>query len=293
MPDIAKHRNRDSTSDEVCPTPHGDPERDPLVISKVHAGMMEHALNSIAGEIERNPYALEFSLPDVSRSQAEAALVVIDKLYGVVEKDPTDIDAKRNLAAALESFGFGEEARIQLREIVRIEPKEVSHHLHLASLCLKQKLPQEAIKILTDLVQLYLSSSDISLLLAGCHRALGDNQKELSFVRRAVELEPESARALECLSACLMERKQYSEALDVILRRIENNPTDATAWGDRGAVAFASGDVSGAIDAYREACRIAPANEQYALSVASLSTRPTSSIFSRIASLVKYLTRRE
>ena len=289
MPSISNKENRPGTPGEAGTTSQSGLGRDPLEVSLAHAGMMEHALTSSALEIERNPFAKEIALPSIGRSQAEAALAVIDGLYDVVEKEPENIGAKRELSAALQKIGLGSDALIQLREVVRIEPHETRNHLHLASLLLKQKLPQEACNVLVEVEKKDPSNSDIHLLLAGCHRALGDSQQELISVRRAVELDPASSKALECLTACLMERKEYSEALEVILRRIEKNPLDAAAWGERGAVTFALGDVRSARDAYTEAFRLAPDNEGYALGGASLSTLSTGSVFSRLTSLVKYM----
>jgi|SRR3954452_15828967 len=98
------------------------------------------------------------------------------------------------------------------------------------------------------------SPQDVSLLrLAGKSGAELTLPDSSSFLRKAVELEPENADAWRELGDALLSEDKLKEAVDAFRQAVELRPNDVSALVQLAHTAYASGDPEDAISAIRQA----------------------------------------
>jgi len=162
-----------------------------------------------------------------------------------------------------ESFA---EAADLLREAITRDPELAFAHAylslilaigHLVGLVSGEGWREEATQAAEKAVALDSQDSDV-LGYAGCAFAdMGDHQRGIGMLRRAVELDPSNAQAVAALGAALLQTGD-EEGINYMLRGIRLSPRDnrLSAWGAllaRGMLSF--GRVDEAITTASAACR--------------------------------------
>ena len=212
--------------------------------------------------------------------------------YGA-EDDPKNLIAlDRKLHALLESYqrrDLPEAVRLG-REIVAERPAMPLGHTLLAQALLEAGRRDEALAAMsaararcaaTDglLVQLGLTLAEsgraeeaVALLAPLADRgearfplaygvALSDagrHDEAEAALRRALELDPESAKAWENLALVALRRGRFAEARERAERAVALNPELHLAWNDLGVARFQLGEKPGALDAWERALALEP-----------------------------------
>ncbi len=160
---------------------------------------------------------------------------------------------------------FSESANL-LRQAITRDPELAFAHAylalilaigHLVGLVTGKGWREEAVAAAETAIALDSQDSDV-LGYVGCAFAdMGEHQRGIGMLRRAVELDPSNAQARAALGAALLQIGE-EEGLDYMRRGIHISPRDnrLAAWGAllaRGLLNF--GRVNEAIDAATAACR--------------------------------------
>jgi predicted O-linked N-acetylglucosamine transferase (SPINDLY family) len=137
------------------------------------------------------------------------------------------IDIRQTLARVLQFSGRIQEAVVEAREVLRLQPMDAESHYALAQLLLQ----------------------------------LGDPAGALPSARRASELAPKSAAILVALSRIYSALKMSGEAMAAVERAIAAEPNFADAHIDRGQLLQNQGQLDRAITAYQTGLKYSPQNK--------------------------------
>jgi len=167
--------------------------------------------------------------------------------------------AHNNLGLALLDQERTEEAIVQYREALRINPEYALAHNNLGAALVKQERTKEAI------VQ-YHEALRINPDYASAHNNLGaalvqQGRTKEAFVQyhEALRINPDYADAHYNLGAALIRQGRTKEALAQYREALRINPAFAEARNNLGAALFQQGHIKEALAQYREALRINPA----------------------------------
>jgi predicted O-linked N-acetylglucosamine transferase (SPINDLY family) len=142
------------------------------------------------------PHALEHwrtaALIDLHSGTPEAA---IDKLRHAVGMAPTRADLRADFAAVLELQGELTQAEMQLHEAIRLQPKEMRHHLKLAAVLLATGKAVEAAMLARQVVTRAPELQAGWHVLADCAFLQQDWAAALRSFQRAIELAADGASA--------------------------------------------------------------------------------------------------
>lgn len=143
-----------------------------------------------------NPYYLLAELLNQEGSEGEA----ISVLEQLVRTDRDDLKVRKQLASHYRVEAQWGKVVAVLEDAVYIDPYDVEVHQLLAQACLETQAYRSALRELEVLLQYDNPPYNrIYPDIARCHLRLGDRVQAESFARKALELEPENARALEVL----------------------------------------------------------------------------------------------
>lgn len=175
-----------------------------------------------------------------------------------VEKRPTNIRARINLARAQLSAGQAEAAEGQLREALRLDPASADARYNLGVILARSGRVEAAEAAYREAVRLRPSYAEAWNNLGGLRLARGDHDEALVLFRRALETRPRYADAQANLALALLEAGRTDEAVGVARAARALDPRSATA-------AFALGNASIAARQWGEA---------HAAYTAAISLRP-------------------
>jgi predicted O-linked N-acetylglucosamine transferase (SPINDLY family) len=154
-------------------------QRGDLLVAKQYVAQLNQLL----------PHALEHwrtsALIDLHSGAPEAA---IDKLRHVVGMAPTRADLRADFAALLELQGELAQAEMQLHEAIRLQPKEMRHHLKLAAVLLASGKAVEAAMLARQVVTRAPELQAGWHVLADCAFLQQDWAAALRSFQRAIEL---------------------------------------------------------------------------------------------------------
>ena len=209
---------------------------------------------SWATKLAQAHYNLAIDLARAGRPD-EAAVQYRETL----QLNPDQADAHNNLAAILTDQGMIQEAIDEYREAIRIDPEHKHAHNNLGVLLLNQPgRLDEAIehfkRVLT--IDPEAARSHVSLGLALARQGkIADGEKHF---REAVQIEPEYDDAHFHLGAALHHQGKVKEALSHYRKALAANPGSADAHFRIGAILAGKGQAEAAIRHAREALQINP-----------------------------------
>ena len=170
------------------------------------------------------------------RSEAEPA---IEAATAALEREPDNLEAHRILglvyAARVGARTGGDEADLD-RAIEHLErarkplSPDPALYLTLGRLYLTTENPDQAIAILTEVIDAEPQFADALALLAQAHESKGDWDEASAVYERAVLVGPQRARYRRQLANALINADQPQRALEVLRDLVGFRPDDAAAW---------------------------------------------------------------
>ena len=233
------------------------------------SGKRLEALPHYAKAVELNGNVAE-ARADYARSLGEAGRIEqsIKQFEALLRLRPNDVDAHFNLASLLESQGRTEEALGQYREVLQLKSTDAETHERVGSLLAKSGRLAEAVTHFAEVARLR-PDAQAFYNLALAHSAQGEAREAINFYRKAINLKPDWAIALNDLAWILATNPQ--EGL--------RNGTDAVTLAERACVITERKEARylGTLDAaYAETGRfeeaIATAHKAHDLAAASAQT---------------------
>ena len=143
--------------------------------------------------------------------------------------------ARLNLGQALHVSGRTHEAIAAFREMTRVCPGEARGFYNLG-VCLEKAIPKETSPTARDAIA----------------------KEGLAALTRALTLDPNNAESHAALSTLHFHLGNYVQAIAHIKTAIALRPTWASAWQDLGGHLEATGNRSGALEAYEHALKLDP-----------------------------------
>lgn len=215
------------------------------------------------------------------------------KLYAHhLEIHPNDNATRRRLVGLLAELGRTKEGIAQARAVVKAEPDDPTVYQVLADLELHDHQPAEAlrtlermralapedpggivrstevlarndrdadaIRIADDWARAHAGDSHSLLLRAWVRDATGRPDSAIAYARAAVEAQPDSLAPRRMLARDLRLARRWDEAIAENQRLLAARPGDPGLIMDLGFCREQAGDLPGAIEAGRQALRVAP-----------------------------------
>lgn len=168
---------------------------------------------------------------------AAAALEYATRLVQAENSLANRILVSRALTAAGESL----KSRQVLEEWLASHPDDVFAYLELAAISTARKDQQDAVRYLRRAVEL---APENAIALNNLAWTLKDDRPEeaMAYAERAVAAAPDSAGILDTYAAVLAANARYDEALTVIDRLIESSPDSETLLSQRKAIEALAGE---------------------------------------------------
>jgi tetratricopeptide (TPR) repeat protein len=209
----------------------------------LRASEAEQAVKELRKQVKADPsnadlhYKLGLALADLGRFELQrSGKLKSDAIFDeaiaeynrTIELQPSNIDARKSLASELEFKGKAGEARVQLREIARLDPDDASAHLALAR--------------------------------ADLHEVGGDLDEAIAELRTALEKDPGILGAWNDLGDAQMRAGKFDAAAAAYREALKPYPDNDSVHFSLGEALKRSGHLEDAVDQYREALRL---NEQW------------------------------
>ncbi len=151
-------------------------------------------------------------------------------LFGrAVEADPTNVEARRQLALAQVDAGQPELAQATYEELLSLDPTRTSAHLELAQLLASRGRPDEAIRRLLRATELAPDYKQAHYQLALLFDRTGRPGEALTRYDRVLALDPDFGEAATRRAATLAALGRPAEAIRILKARTAAAPTDGAA----------------------------------------------------------------
>lgn len=189
-------------------------------------------------------------------------------------RSDTNNTRQRGQAEALQQAAFALQSRRPLdaeriaRDILKANAAQPDAAMFLGYALLMQERLDEAVAPLEKAARAS-SNPEIETQLAIALRRLGDDDKALVWLKRAVKRTPPFPPAFHQLGSLLQALNQPDEAIAVLKQGIAAAPTSPELWTQLGLVSNAVADRAGAAEAFSRALAINPV---YPAAVKGLTT---------------------
>jgi tetratricopeptide (TPR) repeat protein len=176
---------------------------------------------------------------------------------------PGEASAWFILARAERAGGNLAAARPAIEEARRLNPIDKTIQFHAADIALAQGDFSGAISILRGTIQLDRMDAEPWLALSHAYYARHDLIRSLDAAEKAIELGPENGRSWQAYARALAHAGRYKDALKAARHGLSlASPGDEWLWEVIGAIHMKLEMYPEAVDAYRNALRLAPQRPQ-------------------------------
>ena len=146
-----------------------------------------------------------------------------------VDADPTNLEARRQLALAHVDAGRPDRAEAAWEELLALDPGRASAHFELARLLANRGQADEAIRRLTRATELAPDYKQAHYQLALLLDRAGRPAEALRRYDRVLALDPDYAEANTRRAAALASSGRPAEAIEILGERVAGAPSDAAA----------------------------------------------------------------
>jgi len=203
--------------------------------------------------------------PDVKRTTALMvfALLALALFYGehIVRRAAGFVVPYYNAEIALEK-GDTPRAVTELSAVVAQQPRLADAQFLLGNALLRLKQYPKAEAPLKKTTELSPNSAEAWVQLCYLHDEMQKFDQAYSECGRALALIPGEAAALDDQASALIGLKKYDEAIAILGKLTKEHPEMLAAWNDLGQAYAESGHYKEAADAYQQALKIDPKNQE-------------------------------
>ena len=175
--------------------------------------------------------------------------------------DSSFAEAYAFLAFTLSALNEGEASAIAFRKAMLYAPRANERtRLKIESayaVRIEGDLPK-SIRLLQEAVTKYPEDKEARMFLGMLHRQAGAYELAVGEQKKALDLDPEYAAALNELGYTYAHLGQYDKAIECFQRQISARPGDANPMDSMAELYFRIGDLDQAISRYREVLEIKP-----------------------------------
>ena len=126
-------------------------------------------------------------------AQSGRTTEAIELFKQIVERDPTDTEAKLWIARLDLRLGRTEAAEAGFRSVLAEHPADVDARVGLGTTLIRKGAPTEALEILREAERDAGENADLFSALARAYRRVGDDRRALEYFERAKTLSPSDA----------------------------------------------------------------------------------------------------
>jgi tetratricopeptide (TPR) repeat protein len=166
--------------------------------------------------------------------------------------------AHNNLGSALAMDGNFEEAAVQFRNALQVNPSLAEAHRNLGIIFDKTGHAEEAISELQQATDINPNFSKAFYNLGAVLFEKGDTEAAIAKYSRALEITPDYAEAMNNLGIALYGKGEKEKAIALYRQALDINPDYPEALGNLGVALFDKGEKEEAIAQYRRAVKIRP-----------------------------------
>jgi tetratricopeptide (TPR) repeat protein len=176
---------------------------------------------------------------------------------------PDFAEAHSNLGIALDKKGQTDEAIRQYQEAIRLKPDDANAYYNLGIALAKKGQADEAIRQYQEAIRLKPDFAQAHNNLGYLWAEHGENLDQArAVIEKAVKLEPKNAAFLDSMGWVLLKLNRPREALDYLLKAIENsNQPDASIYDHLGDTYAALNQREKAAEAWRKSQSVEPSRQ--------------------------------
>ena len=176
----------------------------------------------------------------------------------VIAKNPNSATARSNLGSALLNKGSVDEAIVQLKRSLEIDPDYQFGHYNLAAALLEKGEPEEAISHLRIVLKMNPNHPKAYYTLGNALSKKGEVDEATASYKRALQLQPDFPDAHTNLGNLLLEKGKIDEALMQYRAALQLQPQDARAHYNLAVGLVHKGESDSAIAELRIALKLDP-----------------------------------
>jgi predicted O-linked N-acetylglucosamine transferase (SPINDLY family) len=220
-------------------------------------GETDAAIKAFDWAVKQEPTPRSLVLLGELLQRAGRQQEALQRLREAIQMAPDLAEAHGALGVAMQREGRLEEAEACYRKAIALDPELAQAYNNLGQvLNLRQKWP-EAIVVLNRAVELQPELAPAYNLLGDAFRGLDRPEGAITCYRRALDLDPNLQPAWDALGQLLLQRRDLSGAADALRHSTSLQPT-AAGFISLGRSLGGFDHYDGALDAFREAVRLAP-----------------------------------
>jgi tetratricopeptide (TPR) repeat protein len=186
----------------------------------------------------------------------------IHKIRDTAQKNPASAEAQAALAHALFRRGDYDEARSVLDAAIRLNPSDAQLYFERAKVRENTGHRADAIPDYEQAVLLDPKRVPVMIRLAELCRYENDTSNSINWCRRVLEIEPGNAAAHRHWALALVQRREYSSAINEFEASLRSDPKQDSVLCDMGVAYRNMSDLRNARDAFDRACRMNPRNSR-------------------------------
>lgn len=198
-------------------------------------------------------HARELSLQD----EYDEAVAMVE---GIIQDDPTVIDAYFTLGNLYFKWGKFEEALDSFYQALELKPNDSFVMINIANSYVQLNRLEEAKTFLLDAVETVDPDSQIFLILGNIHNSLDDDDRALEFYQRCVDINPSSASAFNAMAGIHITHKNLEDARRYLERAQEINPELPNLFYHYAQLYEELGEMEQAEEAYHQELEHVPHN---------------------------------
>lgn len=194
---------------------------------------------------------------------AEGAAVLkeaIAALKGIKTKEPENAENLFDLAQLLVELQSDDEAMANIKEAIRLSPKEAKFYALQGQLFAYANKDNEAIKAFKKATELETKNPQYAATWATLAMSAGKYDQAVEGFKRVSELDPQSVDAYLGIANCYGQLSKYEEARPYWTKALEIDPKNPLAHAIAAELLQKSGKLVDAITYYKIALQIEPEN---------------------------------
>jgi len=227
----------------------------------VNSKKFREAQEPLEALIRAEPNNLEYLRLLAACYQNENAREKLAEIDGrIVALDKKDRDTRLRIAAYAESKGQLETAFNMYREVTQLDPKDAASFRKLADIANRRRMGAQAVAAMREYIKLKPSEAE-------AHRDVGDFQYHmkdfdgaLASYRTALRLDPQIKGFHQRYAEVVIAKGQTAEVITALNAVIKNGDADVGTYTTLGTIYHGRKQYREAIEMYREALKLEPAN---------------------------------